>query len=216
MKNIVTITLVVLVILLIGVFVKNSMNGGTDKLPTYLPPTIETTENLTLFKSNVVPAAKTVNIGPSQAEEETFDVIATQGQYLNEERKLALTISIEEIKPDRYTIYKDKVWQRYTAPSRGGTTTQYTDRDHDVYLSFRELTQEDDTSDMVIMGGGYVFIPEEDVAITFSLYNPRLNACEDILKADTCTYAAEKQLPTIDDAKKIAQRLLTQYLGEEK
>jgi hypothetical protein len=215
MKNIATITLLILGILLIGVLVKNYMASDIEKLPTYLPQKIETTQNLTLFQTNPIPSAKTVSIGPNVDEEVAFDVISTQGQYLSEERKLALTVSVEEVNASDYELYKEKIWQRYTASSRGGISSQEVIRDHDVYLSFREVADNDDTSTMVVMGGGYVFFPENSVVVAYSLYNPRLSACDDIWKPETCTYTEDNTLPTITDAENIARQILDQYLVTE-
>jgi hypothetical protein len=216
MKHIVTITLVILVLLLMGVLFNYYREGDTEKLPTFLPTTIQTTQTLTLFQNNLVPTAKTVRIGPNADEEAEFNVISTQGQYLSENRKLALTVSIEEIDKDDYELYKEKVWERYNAPSRGGITKQETHRNREMYLSFREVDETvDDTSDMVVMGGGYVFFPEEDVVVTYSLYNPRLSACEDIWQPETCTFTEERELPTMEDARSIATQILDHYFTSD-
>lgn len=213
MKNIVSITLIALVVLLAGVIIKYSLTNTAEKLPNYLPANISTKQQLTLFQANSVPANQTIRIGPNEEEEVAFDVVSTQGQYLNEDRTLALTISVEELDSNQFDLYKEKTWQRYTEPSRGGTSTQLATRDHDVYLSFRTLEESTDTSGMVVMGGGYVFFPEHDVAISYSLLNPRLHACEDIWKPETCRYDAEKQLPTIEDARAVAEQILSNFLG---
>jgi hypothetical protein len=210
MKNIVTITLAILFLLLVGFLVSNYFSGGsTSKLGAYLPQTITTSSNLTLFEYSEQNEPYAIKLGASQAEEEEFTVTSAQGHYSNEMNKFALTVSVESVDPKRFESYKEKAWQRYQAPSRGGTSTQISIKNHDVYISFRTLSETDDTSKMVIMGGGYIFYPENNVIVTFSMLNPRLHSCENVWSPETCFFDEDIALPTIDDARIIAEKILS-------
>ncbi len=212
MKNIVTITLIILSLLLVGVLYSYFNQSSVERLPSYLPQNLTTSQIYTLFQFDPLPTQRTLSIGPSEELEEEFDVISTQGQYLSEDRKLAMTISVEEIQnEDDFELYKQKVWERYTEPSRGGTSTQLTVDGYDVYLSFRTIEEGDDTSEMVIMGGGYVFIPETNVAISYSLYNPQLGGCEDMWNPQTCVFDTTATLPTYADDRSVAEQIVQHY-----
>lgn len=211
MKNIVTITLIILTLLLVGVLYSYFNQSSVERLPSYLPQNLTTTKIYTLFQFDPLPTERTLSIGPSEEMEADFDVISTQGQYLTEDRKLAMTISVEEIQKDDFELYKQKVWERYTEPSRGGTSTQLTVDGYDVYLSFRTIAEGEDTSDMVIMGGGYVFIPENSVAISYSIYNPQLSGCDDMWNPQTCTFDATATLPTFEDDRSVAEQIVQHY-----
>lgn len=214
MKNIVSITLVVLFVLLAGVIYKSYSSTTLSDLPNYLPQNITSIQPYTLFQYDPLPTERTIRIGATEETEEEFIVVSTQGQYLSSDRRLAMTISVEELNEKQYEVYKEKVWERYTEPSRGGSAEKHTIRDREVFLSFREIGEGEDTSSMVIMGGGYIFFPENRVVLTYSIYNPRLYACEDNMNPETCSYDAEKELPTMENDKSIAEQILDHYFNE--
>lgn len=209
MKNIIAITLTILAILLAGFLINKYMQSQDTDLTTFLPETFNTSRQLTLFNQDMLPEDRIVTLGVDG--ETDFQVKSTQGQYRDENGKLSLSMWIEEVSKDDFAQYKKKAWERYQ--SREGLTEQQTLSNHDVYLSFRDIKEGDDTSVMVTMGGGYVFFPEKNVVVTYTFFNPRLYACEDIQKPETCMFDAERVLPTIDDDKKVAEQLITAYLG---
>ena len=214
MKNIVSITLVVLFFLLLGVVYKTYTDSRISTLPTYLPQSILSIQPYTLFQYDPIPTERTVQIGGTEETEATFTVISTQGQYLSADRRLAMTISVEELRERDFERYKEKAWERYTEPSRGGIAEKHIIRDREVYLSFRDIRAGEDTRDMLVLGGGYIFFPEDRVVLTYSIYNPRLSACEDMMRPETCSYDPQKELPTIETDKSIAEQILAHYFGE--
>jgi len=207
MKNIVAITLTVLSILLVGFIITSYMQGKKDTYVALLPQTFTTSQELTLYQQDVLPEPRTVTLGLE--EEVDFNVNSTQGQYIDANQKLALTVWIEEVPEEDFQLYKEKAWERYQSPSREGISEQQTIRDREVYLSFREITEASDTSTMVTMGGGYVFFPEKHLIVTYTFFNPRLHSCTDVQKPDTCLFDAEKPLPTMEDNKSVAEQLIS-------
>ncbi|KKS28889.1 MAG: hypothetical protein UV60_C0007G0008 [Parcubacteria group bacterium GW2011_GWA2_43_11] len=206
MKNIVTITLTVLTLLLVGFIITTYLQGQKTSFVAFLPQTFTTSRELTLFQQDILPEPRTVTLGLE--EEFNFNVNSTQGQYIDDKQKLALSVWIEEVSEDDYELYKQKAWERYQSPAREGISEQHTIRDRTVYLSFRDIKEDTDTRTMVTMGGGYVFFPEKNVIVTYSFFNPRLYACTEVQKPDTCLYDAERSLPTMEDSKNVAEQLI--------
>jgi hypothetical protein len=205
MKNIVIITLTILAILIAGFFATVFFNEKS--LSSYLPMTFQTAKKYTLFQTSTLPEEHTIQLGVE--EEISFDVVSASGQYVDEDNKLGVTVWVEKISKDVFEVYKQKAWEIYQSPSRKGTSEQATIDEHEVYLSFRTIDENvDDTSKMVTMGGGYVFFPEENIAVAYTIYNPRLSSCEDIQNPDTCLFDKEKPLPTIEDSKSIAKQII--------
>ena len=61
---------------------------------------------------------------------------------------------------------------------------------------------------MLTMGSGYVFFTEDNTVVTYSLFNPRLYACEDQWNPATCLYDTDRTLPTVEDIKVIANQII--------
>lgn len=207
MKNIVAITLTILAILLVGFLIRNYLVSQKTELTTFLPTSFTTSREFTLYEQSILPEERTVTLGLENPVD--FQVQSTQGQYVDENGKLSVSMWIEEVPEAQYAQYKEKAWERYQSPAREGISEQQTIDGHDVYLSFRDIKEEDDTSTMVIMGGGYVFFPETDVVVTYTFFNPRLYACEDIQKPETCMFDKERALPTMEDNRKVAEQLIS-------
>ncbi len=213
MKNIVAITLTILAILLAGFLINKYVQGQKTDLQTFLPETFSTSREFTLYQQDALPETRTVTLGSEEPVD--FEVTSTQGQYIDTNGKLSLSMWIEEIPGGDFVQYKQKAWDRYQSPSRAGLSEQISFNDHSVYLSFRDIKEEDDTSEMVTMGGGYVFFPETSVVVTYTFYNPRLYACEDVQKPESCMFDIERPLPTMEDNKKVAEQVINANMSSE-
>lgn len=212
MKNIIAITLTVLAVLLVGFLVYTFSPKGKD-LTAYLPASFDTARALKLFQADAPPEPHTIYVGPREGEETAFQVITATGHYIDTDQKLALTLWVENLEQDDYEKYKEKAWERYDAPERKaeGPAEKTTISDREVFLSFRTINEGDDTSKMITMGGGYVFFPENNIVVAYTLYNPRLYGCEDLQKPDTCMFNKDTALPTIEDNKKIAEQIISTF-----
>jgi len=210
MKNIVAITLVILTLLLAG-FLVNTLWPKTQDLSVFLRPSFDTSYSMTLIASEEQNEPYTITLGPTEEESASFEVTSTQGQYLDNEGRLALTVLVEDVHENDLPLYKEKAWERYQAPSRAGISEKYTKNGYDVYVSFRDLQGDEDTSTMLTMGSGYVFFTENNTVVTYSLFNPRLYACEDQWNPETCIHDNERALPTIEDAKTIANQIIEYF-----
>jgi hypothetical protein len=214
MKNIIAITLTVLAVLLAG-FLVYTFGPQSKELTAYLPSYFDTARALSLFQADAPPEAHTIYIGPREGEETPFEVLSATGHYIDTDNKLALTLWVENLKQSDYENYKEKAWERYSSPERQaeGPSEKTTISDYEVYLSFRTINETDDTSKMITMGGGYVFFPEKNIVVAYSLYNPRLYGCEDLQKPETCMFNKETPLPTNEDNRKIAEQIISTYKG---
>ena len=210
MKNIVAITLGILALLLVG-FLANNLWPKTQDLSVFLRPTFTSSYTMTLIASEERPEPYTVTLGPTEEESASFEVTSTQGQYLDEEGRLALTLLAQKINEEDMALFKEKAWARYQSPSRAGLSEQYSKDGYDVYVSFRDLTGDEDTSTMLTMGSGYVFFPEDNTVITYSMFNPRLYACEDQWNPETCRHDESRALPTMDDNKTISNQIIDHF-----
>ncbi len=210
MKNIVAITLAVLTLLLVG-FLAKSFIPKEGALSAFLRPTFSGSYTMMLTSSEDVDEPYTITIGPTDEESASFEVTSTQGQYYDEQGRLALTVLVQNVDKDDMPLLKEKAWARYQSPSRVGLSEQYNKNGHDVYVSFRKLEEDEDTSAMLTMGSGYVFFSEDDVVVTYSIFNPRLYACEDQWNPETCLYDENRALPTMDDDKAIANQIIDFY-----
>jgi hypothetical protein len=212
MKNIIAITLTVLSVLLIGFLVYTFAPKG-KMLTAYLPQTFETARTLSLYQADATPETHTIYIGAKEGEETPFEVTSAMGHYVDTDNKLALTLWVEDLKDSDYENYKAKAWERYSAPERQveGPSESVTISEKEVFLSFRTINETDDTSKMITMGGGYVFFPEESIVVAYTLYNPRLSACEDLKNAETCLFNKDQPLPSKEDNKKIAEQIIATY-----
>ncbi len=213
MKNIVSITLTVLAVLGIG-FLVFTFNKGVHQT-SYLPNTFTTTDTTyTLFQREDDPVNKTVYLGYPKDNEKAFQVESTLGHYVRD-NKLAITLWVEKLPNiETFESYKEKAWERYSAPERASTSEQVTIQDHDVFLSFRKIDElVDDTSKMITMGGGYVFLPEDLVIVAYTVYNPRLYSCEDLQKPESCLFNRDISLPLSSDNRSIAEQIVANKLG---
>lgn len=206
MKNIVAITLTVLGLLLVGFIITSFLQGQRTGFIASFPQTLNTSRELILYQQDIMPEPRTVTLGVE--DEVDFNVNSTQGQYIDSNQKLSLNVWMEEVSEEDYELYKEKAWERYQSPAREGISEQHTIREREVYLSFRDITEETDTSTMVTMGGGYVFFPEKKVIVTYSFFNPRLYGCTEVQKPETCLYDEERSLPTMEDNKSVAEQII--------
>lgn len=210
MKNIIAITLTILAILLIGFLALNFMPKTTD-LSIYFPSSFSTTKTFLLSDITARNEPYTVSLGITEEDPADFKVTSMQGQYTDVDGRLALIVIPQKLVSDEITSYEEKAWNRFQAPSRGGVSEKEYVNGYDVYVSFRELAENTDTSKMLILGSGYVFVPEKKVVLAYTLYNTRLYACEDLFNPDTCLFDEKKELPTIDDAKQIGAQLISNF-----
>jgi len=208
MKNIIAITLTVTVLMFIG-FLMSMFRSQDTNIGSHLPMSFSTEgRKLAIFQKGIEPEQKTVQLG--YPDEISFQVLSTTGNYIDQDNKLALTIWVEEVDRDSFELYKQKAWERYQAGERASTSEKMTLQNHEVYLSFRNIKENvDDTSKMITMGGGYIFYPEKNMIITYTIYNPRLYACEDLQKPETCMYDKNVLLPLKESNKKIAEQILS-------
>jgi len=208
MKNIIAITLTILAILLVGFLVTNFMPKSKD-LSIYLPTSFSTSKTFMLADVTAREEPYVVSLGATENGSVDFEVTSMQGQYTDLDNRFALTVISQELNNNDIELYQTKAWERFQAPSRGGVSEKIYTEGYDMYVSFRELSEEDDTRTMLTLGSGYVFVPEENIVITYSLYNTRLYSCEDIFKPETCLFDETKELPTIEDAKQIGEQIIS-------
>jgi hypothetical protein len=210
MKNITTITLIILVLLLGGFLAANFMPKGKD-LSFYLPATLAPTENSVYVQASIDARMEPyiVALGPTEENSLDFEVVSMQGDYYDAEGRMAMTIIAQEIDKNQMDTYKEKAWERFSEPTRGGRFEKEFINGYDVYISFRDIAEEEDTSGMFILGSGYIFIPDKNVVLTYSMFNTRLYACENYNDPTTCLHDQDKPLPTYDDAKKVAEAIST-------
>ena len=140
MKNIVAITFAVLILLLVG-FLINTLWPKNQDLSVFLPSTLNASYTMTLISSDEKTEPYTITLGPTEEESASFEVTSTQGQYLDNEGRLALTILAENVNENDFSLYKEKAWARYQAPSRAGISEKYNKDGYEVYISFRDLQE---------------------------------------------------------------------------
>lgn len=208
MKNIITITLAILVLLLAGFLLSNFIPKG-DSLADYLPASITVSDQHSYTQASIDARMEpyVVPLGASDEDSIDFEVVSMQGDYFDSEGRMAVTVIAQKLKKDTMAMYQEKAWERFTEPTRGGKYEKQYVNGYDVYLSFRELDEETDTSGMFILGSGYIFIPDENVVLAFSMFNTRLYACEQYTDPSTCLHDQEKILPTIENAKELAEKI---------